>query len=31
MPPLVLSNNEVDEAMGYLRMALDEALAEVRG
>jgi 4-aminobutyrate aminotransferase len=31
MPPLVLSKNEVDEAMGYLRTALDEALAEVRG
>jgi len=28
MPPLSLSRDEVDEAMGYLRTALDEALAE---
>jgi 4-aminobutyrate aminotransferase len=31
MPPLSLSQDDVDEAMGYLRMALDEALTEVRG
>ncbi|HSN71121.1 MAG TPA: acetyl ornithine aminotransferase family protein [Steroidobacteraceae bacterium] len=27
MPPLVLTRDEVDEAMGYLQTALDEALA----
>jgi len=31
MPPLSLSRGEVDEAMIYLRMALDEALAGARG
>ncbi len=31
MPPLSLSRDEVDEAMIYLRAALDEALAEARG
>jgi 4-aminobutyrate aminotransferase len=30
MPPLSLNREEVDEAMGYLRAALDEALAEMR-
>ena len=30
MPPLSLGRDEVDEAMIYLRSALDEALAEVR-
>ena len=31
MPPLSVSREEVDEAMGYLRTALDEALAMARG
>jgi len=31
MPPLSLSRGEVDEAMGYLQAALEEALAETRG
>ena len=31
MPPLSLSREEVDEAMGYLRAALDEAIAGAKG
>jgi 4-aminobutyrate aminotransferase len=31
MPPLSISQDDVDEAMGYLRTALDEARAEARG
>ncbi len=31
MPPLSLSRDELDEAIIYLRAALDEALAEMRG
>ncbi len=31
MPPLSLSREEVDEAMGYLRAALDEAIAGSKG
>jgi 4-aminobutyrate aminotransferase len=31
MPPLTVSTGEVDEAMGYLRASLDQALAAVGG